>query len=515
MRRILVACLALAVLAVGAVVVVSQLWVRGSPPANLTQIPPSPPLAPALRSSMIVGRVVMAHSAIRDALEAQVPRSFSGRQDKPILQLLTSADVDWSFNRGPLAVADRGGELIISTDITGMLHIKGAISAAADGLVGTIGGLIDRGLGQGLEQLSGMLVDQNVEFRGDITATGQPVMTKEWRVEPNLASRVSVAESSLLIVGVPLELGNLLQPMLADSLKQQTAQFQSWLGNNPFLEQAARREWGNACRSIALNTDGLGLPELWLEVRPTRAFASQPRIESAGVVLDLGIEAETRVTPAKTKPECPFPTQLDVVPQAERGRINVAAPIDIPLADVSKLLEAQLRGKTFPEPGGAAVAVTIRHVALSAYGERLLLSLRVKGQEKESQFGFGAEANVYVWGRPVLDPDQQILRLTDIKLDVESKAAFGLLAKAADAALPALQESLARNATIDLKPLTERARKEIAAAVANFSRQEPGVRVNAAIDELRLVSVAFDASTLRVTAEINGSVDATITSLAF
>jgi hypothetical protein len=90
-----------------------------------------------------------------------------------------------------------------------------------------------------------------------------------------------------------------------------------------------------------------------------------------------------------------------------------------------------------------------------------------------------------------------------------------LRAKAADAALPALQDSLARNAAIDLKPLTERAKREIAAAVADFSRQEPGVRVDAAIDELRLVSVAFDASTLRITAEISGSVDATISSMAF
>jgi hypothetical protein len=511
----LVVCLALAVLAVGAVVVIDRLWVPDSPPAGLAQIPPSPPLPPALRSSTIVGRVVVRHSAIREALEAQVPRTFSGRQDKPILQLLTSADVDWSFNRGPLEVADRSGELNIAAGIDGMLHIKGAVSAAADGLVGTIGGLIDRGLGQGLEQLSGMLVDQNVEFRGSVSATSHPVLTRDWRIEPNLASRVSIAESSLLIVGVPLELGNLLQPMLADSLQQQTAEFQSWLGNNPFLEQAVRGEWANMCRSIGLSTDGSGLPPLWLEVRPTRAFASQPRIESAGVVLDLGVEAETRVTTAETKPDCPFPERLDIVPPAERSRITVAAPIDIPLADVSKLLEAQLRDKTFPEERGGPLAITIRRAALSSYGERLLLSLRVKGQEKESQFGLGAEANVYVWGRPVLDLDQQILRLTDIKLDVESKAAFGLLAKAAESALPALQESLARNAAVDLKPLMARAKKEIAAAVANFSRQERGVRVDAAINDIRLVSVAFDANTLRVTAEIDGSVDATISSMTF
>src|SRR5262245_47628434 len=112
-------CLALAVLAIGAVVAVNRLWVPDKPPAGLSQIPPSPPLAPSLRSSTIVARVVVTHSAIRQALDEQVPRSFAGRQDKPLLQLMTSADVDWSFDRGALEVADRDGELIIATGIDG------------------------------------------------------------------------------------------------------------------------------------------------------------------------------------------------------------------------------------------------------------------------------------------------------------------------------------------------------------------------------------------------------------
>ena len=83
-------------------------------------------------------------------------------------------------------------------------------------------------------------------------------------------------------------------------------------------------------------------------------------------------------------------------------------------------------------------------------GDRLLISLLVN-VKKSGLFALGADATVYVWGRPVLDRDQQILRFTDISLDVESRAAFGLLDAAAEAAAPYLQKMLADKAVIDLK----------------------------------------------------------------
>ena len=67
----------------------------------------------------------------------------------------------------------------------------------------------------------------------------------------------------------------------------------------------------------------------------------------------------------------------------------------------------------------------------------------MKAKEKKSWFGFGAEATVHVWGKPALDREQQIMRLTDITLDVESESAFGLLGTAAKAAIPYVQSTLA------------------------------------------------------------------------
>jgi hypothetical protein len=217
--------------------------------------------------------------------------------------------------------------------------------------------------------------------------------------------------------------------------------------------------------------------------------------------------------PNQTKPECPFPAQVELVPQAEQGRVNIAVPIDIPFTEVDRLLAAQLTGKTFPDDKASAFAATVQKVNLAASGDRLLISLRVKATENKSWFGLGAEATIHVWGRPVLDRARQVLRFEDLALDVESEAAFGLLGAAARAAVPYLEKALAESATVDLAPLTANARKSIEAALADFRKSVDGVRVDAAVTDLRLVGIAFDAKTLRVIAEADGTAQVAIAKL--
>jgi hypothetical protein len=120
---------------------------------------------------------------------------------------------------------------------------------------------------------------------------------------------------------------------------------------------------------------------------------------------------------------------------------------------------------------------------------------------------------VHIWGKPVLDQAQQTLRLTNVELAVESEAAFGLLGAAARAVMPHLQQALADRATIDLKPFASNAQKKIAAAIADFQKNEDGVRVAADITSLRLADIAFDSKTLRVIAEAEGAITVNVTTL--
>jgi Domain of unknown function (DUF4403) len=69
-------------------------------------------------------------------------------------------------------------------------------------------------------------------------------------------------------------------------------------------------------------------------------------------------------------------------------------------------------------------------------------------------------------------------------------------------------------ATIDLKPFATNAQKKIAAAIAEFQKNEDGVRVAAEITSLRLADIAFDSKTLRVIAAADGTINVYITQLA-
>jgi hypothetical protein len=223
------------------------------------------------------------------------------------------------------------------------------------------------------------------------------------------------------------------------------------------------------------------------------------------------VQAETRIVPNETKPDCPFPARLDLVPPIEQGTVAIAVPIDVPFTELNRLLEEQLKGKTFPDDGKSPGEVTVLGASMAASGDRLLISLRVKARETKSWFGFGGEATVHIWGKPALDQDNQIMRLTDITLDVESE---GLLGTAARAAIPYLQTAIAKHAVVDLKPFAASAQNSIAEALKEFSKPVDGVEVESGITGLRLTGIEFDAKTVRVTGEAQGTARALVRKLA-
>jgi hypothetical protein len=80
--------------------------------------------------------------------------------------------------------------------------------------------------------------------------------------------------------------------------------------------------------------------------------------------------------------------------------------------------------------------------------------------------------------------------------------------------MPYLQDALAKNAVIDLKPFAADARAKIAAATADFREVTQGITVDTAISDLRLIGIEFDSSTLRIITEAQGAAKVTVTELS-
>jgi hypothetical protein len=472
-----------------------------------------PPLKAMTRLSSVTAPIVVANSAIRATLDAAAPRDFSGSNDNPISGLLSKADIGLTAERGPLTVTGRTDGLTIGATIAGSIKVSGQLATQAGNLTGQLGGLLNQALGQQVGNLASRVLDQKAEVKGQVSVTARPTFTPNWRIEPNLTGSVSIADGGLQIGGIKLNVGNEVKPMLDRVVSEQMSALQNKLRADPTIEQTARREWAKACRSIPLGGGKTGLPNLYLEMKPTRASAAQPKIDPTNVTLIIGIQAETRIVPTATKPNCPFPAQLEIVQKLDAGRVAIGVPIDIPFTEINKILEPQFKGRTFPDDKTTPYQVEIRKASLNATGNQLLIALLVKATERKSWFGFGAEATVHVLGKPVLDAEKQTLRLTDISLTVESEAAFGLLSAAARAAIPYVQDALAEHAVIDLKPFAADARTKIGETLAEFRQSTDGVRVDAAVNDLRMTGIEFDSKTLRVVAEATGTVRVAVNKL--
>jgi hypothetical protein len=474
-----------------------------------------PPLSPAPRSSSIIAPVVITLAAIRDAADRGAPRTFAGKADNPAAQILQNADIGWTASRGPISATGAQDVLSLATPLTGTLNATGSLSAKATGAVGdALGSLLGGNVAKQIGSVNIKSLNANAEIKGNVIITARPKLAAAWRIEPNLTAQVTLGDTNLSVAGARVNVPAQVKPLIDKTVNDQLTAVQARISNDPAFENSARLQWAKACRSIPLQGAGTpsSLPALWLELRPTRAIAAQPRIDASAMTLTLGIEAETRITPAQTKPDCPFPATIVIVPPTP-GRVSIGVPIDMPFTDLNKIVEAQFAGRTFPEDGSGSVGVTVKRAVVSASGDRLLISLLINAKEKKSFFGFGGEANVHIWGKPVLDQAQQTLRLTNVELAVESEAAFGLLGAAARAAVPHLQKALADRATIDLKPFASNAQQKIADAIAGFQKNEDGVRVAAEINSLRLADIAFDSKTLRVIAEAAGTINVYINTL--
>src|SRR5882757_9509673 len=349
-----------------------------------------PPLPPVPRSSVVMAPVAIALSAIRDAADHAAQRTFTGKAENPVSQILQNADIGWTASRGAISATGGQDVLSLSTPITGTLNVTGSLSAKATGAVGdAIGGLLGGDIGKRIGGINIKNLNASAEIKGNVAITARPKIAAAWRIEPNLAAQVNLGDTSLVVAGARVNVPAQVKPLIDKAVADQLAAVQARMRNDTAFEQNARVQWAKACRSIPLQGTNAGstLPPLWLELRPTRAIAAQPRVDASAVTLTLGIEAETRVTEAQTSPDCPFPATISIVPPTP-GRLSIGLPVDMSFTALSQLVEAQLADKTFPEDGSGSVDVTVRHASVAASGDRLLISLLVKAKERKSLFGF-------------------------------------------------------------------------------------------------------------------------------
>src|SRR2546423_5347162 len=254
-----------------------------------------PPLPPAPRSSSIVAPVAIALSAIRDAADRSAPRTFAGKADNPISQILQNAEIGWTASRGPIAATGGQDVLSLATPLSGKLNVTGSLSSKATGAVGdALGGLLGGNVAKQIGSLNIKSLNASAEIKGNVTFTSRPKLAADWHLEPNLTAQVTLGDSSLSVAGARLNVPAQVKPLIEKTVADQVAAAETRIRNDRTFEQSARAQWVKACRSIALQGTGAAstMPPLWLELRPTRAIAVQPHVDASALTLTRRTEAD-------------------------------------------------------------------------------------------------------------------------------------------------------------------------------------------------------------------------------
>lgn len=504
-KKILLAVLVVALLGGGVLWALDAYLPYGLSELRRPQLAETPPLKPHVPTSTIVVPITIPLAALSASLDAATPRSFSGKRENPMFMPFGKTDINWRISRGPLAVVGRPEGLTLSTTLTGTLHITDQAKSRRTEATASAG--------TDLQRWVQSLIADALEQRGDVRAiarlTAQPALLPSWRVDPKLRGQISIPEGGLRIAGIAIEVTDEVKAAIDTAVSEELKRMQSRLRAHPLMEQIARREWAKMCGAISLAGVAAGNPNLHLEVRPVRLLASQPVIDATSIRLTVGAQTQMRVIAAPNTPDCAFPPNLEIVEPVQEGRFFIAAPIELPFAEINRLLNQQLGNRTVPEQA-AAGQITVHRVRVLPSGDRFLIALRVTAREQASWLGLGATATVYLSARPELDRAQQVLRLNDMSIDVQSRAGFGLFGAAARAALPYFANSIERNAVIDLKPFMAGARTGIEAAIVRFDRADDGISADFAVTDLRIVGVEFDSKILRLMAEAEGRAKLTL-----
>ena len=272
------------------------------------------------------------------------------------------------MTRGPLSVSGQPDALVIGTPISGTFEALGTITGGVNAIGGAIGNLLGGSVGEQVQSLTGKAFDQRADIHGTVTATARPTIAPNWRLSPNLTAQVNVVDVVLPIAGIKLSVSNEVKPLLDNVVREQTNAMDARLRNDPFIERAARSEWSKLCRSIPLGAAGQGMPGLWLEVRPVRAIAAQPKIEANTVTLLIGVQAQTRIVPTETKPDCPFPQAARPRAAGQRGHARHRRSDRCAVHRGEPTDRRAVQGQDFSRRMAPALSrATIKQVAVTAF----------------------------------------------------------------------------------------------------------------------------------------------------
>ena len=458
---------------------------------------------PALPLSSVTVPIFVPMEVVRSFLDGEIPAAFAeGETTELIERPGLSASANWNLTRSPLQLSGDDGVLAGSLDLAGSADIGVDLGPAG--------------------------ISKNVDLRGRISLLARPRLQSDWRLTvPDFQIRDELQEATMELAlpaagtapGEETEENPILEDMprlgafvrgvrnvvsaVATSIGERTVsisvrsilsrylepEIEALRSNivediaaSDFLEESAREIWSRLCTSVPVESG------YWLRVKPVRARAAQPSVTTEGILVHLGVEAETQLSSSSTELNCPFPDSLTVEP-AEGGQFEIRLPMELDYKVVRRELSGFLVGETSESPFSIGVdEVTY----FGAHGRSLLLGMAVRTHTASWLDSF-AVGTVYVALDPYLDVGSDTLRFREVRMDTASRNA--LVAAVAELGEPFFERAIERHA-FDLGPTYGQLLSAANDAIEDLSSDPFEVR--GTMDELGLMGIQLGAESLRL-----------------
>ena len=370
-------------------IVAAQLFLTRPSRFHPSRLPPDPtspdatsPDATSVVSALSAGPstltipVQIPLSTVRAALEDAAPRRVCGGEGGFF-------DVAWCFNRQDLDVSSRGDAIVVQSEIDGVVDPP---------------------------------FMSEISVRGTATMSASVGFSPEWRMVPSTSTSVDVADASYTpLLFETIDVGNVIEGPLRAAVAEQGRELEASVAADPTFERLARDVWDSLCDNVRLESGG----DSYLQLRPRRATAAPATADGDYLHLQFGLDVDTRIGSAEgeagSEVACPFPETLESAASAPGGfaiHLPTVVDYDVVRDAVAELVEEQTRDD--------AERIRINAVDVRPYAGALLTtveaSVRLPGL-----LGGWSEGTIYVRARPVMAAEENMIGLSDIELDTESR----------------------------------------------------------------------------------------------
>jgi hypothetical protein len=403
-------------------------------------------------------------SQVRRIVEESIPPRMSDERKQEISGAIHDDFYRYTLERGEVEAGFSGEWLTFSFPVRGRL---------------TIGG-----------RIGGLPVEETVALGGRVRGTASPAITPDWRPDPRPAAQIELDRADLELpggfsVGIRSLLEQRLNPILNQELQKAAGRLLAELS----LRRKAEESW----RSLHVARRAVAGENLWIRFQPLEVALARVTLKDGSLHTGIGISGQLSLSlgAAMTPPPVTLlpPLRIDA---EQAGGFELEAPFAASPEELSRWTDRALRGMRFRIGRGREMEITA--AGLGVEGERLVLALDFRTE--------GRDGRLVLRGRPVLDPGTSVLRLADLRYDLESGSFFLRLADRLHRA--ELLAGLQKAARLDLAPFLAPAERETARAIQGLF--PPGLHGEVRVEPVRILGVGIAGGAVRARCRMVGRI---------